>query len=221
HTFNTLVDQGKQIVISADRSPGEIKDLEERIKSRLQCGLVVDLHPTDYELRLGILQSKTDNFRNQYPSLKIAPGVLEFLAHRITSNVRVLEGALQRLFAFASLMGREINLDMTQECLADILRANDRKVSIEEIQRKVAEHYNIRLADMIGPKRVRTVARPRQIAMYLSKQMTSRSLPEIGRRFGGRDHTTIMHGVKKIEELRSADHSLSEDIDLLRRLLEA
>lgn len=147
--------------------------------------------------------------------------MLEFLAHRITSNVRVLEGALQRLFAFASLMGREITLDMTQECLADILRANDRKVSIEEIQRKVAEHYNIRLADMIGPKRVRTVARPRQIAMYLAKQMTSRSLPEIGRRFGGRDHTTIMHGVKKIEELRGSDRSLSEDIDLLRRLLEA
>ncbi len=221
HTFNTLVDQGKQIVISADRAPGEIKDMEERIKSRLQCGLVVDLHPTDYELRLGILQSKTDSFRAQYPGLLIAPGVLEFLAHRITSNVRVLEGALQRLFAFASLMGREITLDMTQECLADILRANDRKVSIEEIQRKVAEHYNIRLADMIGPKRVRTVARPRQIAMYLAKQMTSRSLPEIGRRFGGRDHTTIMHGVKKIEELRGSDRSLSEDIDLLRRLLEA
>ncbi|MTH77265.1 chromosomal replication initiator protein DnaA [Paracoccus aestuariivivens] len=221
HTFNTLVDQGKQIIISADRAPGEIKDMEDRIKSRLQCGLVVDLHPTDYELRLGILQSKTDSFRVQYPGLQLAPGVLEFLAHRITSNVRVLEGALQRLFAFASLMGREITLDMTQECLADILRANDRKVSIEEIQRKVAEHYNIRLSDMIGPKRVRTVARPRQIAMYLSKQMTSRSLPEIGRRFGGRDHTTIMHGVRKIEELRTADRSLAEDIDLLRRLLEA
>ena len=221
HTFNTLVDQGKQIVISADRAPGEIKDLEERIRSRLQCGLVVDLHPTDYELRLGILQSKAESFRAQYQDLQIAPGVLEFLAHRITSNVRVLEGALQRLFAFASLMGRAITLDMTQECLADILRASDRKVSIEEIQRKVAEHYNIRLADMIGPKRVRTVARPRQIAMYLAKQLTSRSLPEIGRRFGGRDHTTIMHGVKKIEELRSADRSLAEDIDLLRRLLES
>ncbi|WP_299362177.1 chromosomal replication initiator protein DnaA [uncultured Paracoccus sp.] len=221
HTFNALVDQGKQIVISADRAPGEIKDLEERIKSRLSCGLIVDLHPTDYELRLSILQSKTDLFRATYPGLVLGGGVLEFLAHRITSNVRVLEGALQRLFAFASLMGREIDLDMTQECLADILRASDRKVSIEEIQRKVAEHYNIRLSDMIGPKRVRTLARPRQIAMYLSKQMTSRSLPEIGRRFGGRDHTTIMHGVRKIEELRGEDRSLAEDIDLLRRTLEA
>ncbi len=221
HTFNALVDQRKQIVISADRAPGEIKDLEDRIKSRLQCGLVVDLHPADYELRLGILQSKSENYRNQYPGLVLADGVLEFLAHRITTNVRVLEGALTRLFAFASLVGREITLDLAQECLSDILRASDRKVSIEEIQRSVAEHYNVRLSDLIGPKRVRTIARPRQIAMYLAKQMTTRSLPEIGRRFGGRDHTTIMHGIRKVEELKGADHQMAEDIDLLRRLLEA
>ena len=220
HTFNALVDQNRQIVISADRAPGEIKGLEERIASRLQCGLIVDLHPTDYELRLGILQQKADFYRGQYPGLKIAPGVLEFLAHRITSNVRVLEGALTRLFAFASLVGREITLDLAQDCLADILRASDRKVTIEEIQRKVAEHYNIRLSDMIGPKRLRAVARPRQVAMYLSKQLTSRSLPEIGRRFGGRDHTTIMHGVKKIEELMSTDSHLADDLQMLRRLLE-
>ncbi|MEH7828637.1 chromosomal replication initiator protein DnaA [Gemmobacter denitrificans] len=221
HTFNALVDQNKQIVISADRAPGEIKDLEERIKSRLQCGLVVDLHPTDYELRLGILQQKADQYRDQYRGLVIAPGVLEFLAHRITTNVRVLEGALTRLFAFASLVGREITLDLTQDCLADILRASDRKVTIEEIQRKVAEHYNIRLSDMIGPKRLRTIARPRQVAMYLSKQLTPRSLPEIGRRFGGRDHTTIMHGVRKIEELMATDSQLSDDLQLLKRLLQA
>ncbi len=147
--------------------------------------------------------------------------MLEFLAHRITTNVRVLEGALTRLFAFASLVGREITLDLAQECLADILRASDRKVSIEEIQRKVAEHYNVRLSDLIGPKRMRTIARPRQIAMYLAKQMTTRSLPEIGRRFGGRDHTTIMHGIRKVEELKGADFQMAEDIDLLRRLLEA
>lgn len=220
HTFNALVDQGKQIVISADRAPSEIKGLEERIASRLQCGLIVDLHPTDYELRLGILQQKVEFYRGQYASLKIAPGVLEFLAHRITSNVRVLEGALTRLFAFASLVGREITLELAQDCLADILRASDRKVTIEEIQRKVAEHYNIRLSDMIGPKRLRAVARPRQVAMYLSKQLTPRSLPEIGRRFGGRDHTTIMHGVRKIEELMSTDSQLSDDLQMLRRLLE-
>ncbi len=220
HTFNALVDQNKQIIISADRAPGEIKDLEDRIKSRLQCGLVVDLHPTDYELRLGILQQKAEFYRGQYRGLAISQGVLEFLAHRITTNVRVLEGALTRLFAFASLVGREITLDLAQDCLADILRASDRKLSIEEIQRKVAEHYNIRLSDMIGPKRLRTIARPRQVAMYLSKQLTSRSLPEIGRRFGGRDHTTIMHGVKKIEELSAIDSQLADDIQLLKRLLQ-
>jgi len=221
HTFNALVDQHKQIVISADRAPGEIKDLEERIKSRLQCGLVVDLHPTDYELRLGILQTKAEGYRQQYSGLQLAPGVLEFLAHRITTNVRVLEGALTRLFAFASLVGREITLDLAQDCLADILRHSDRRVTIEEIQRKVAEHYNIRLSDMIGPKRVRTIARPRQIAMHLCKHMTTRSLPEIGRRFGGRDHTTIMHGIRKIDELRAADSQLAEDLELLRRLISA
>ncbi|OWJ69762.1 chromosomal replication initiation protein DnaA [Haematobacter massiliensis] len=220
HTFNALIDQNKQIVISADRAPGEIKDLEERIKSRLQCGLVVDVHPTDYELRLGILQQKTEIYQGRYGNVQLAPGVLEFLAHRITTNVRVLEGALTRLFAFASLVGKEITLDLTQDCLADILRANDRKITVEEIQRKVAEYYNIRLADMIAAKRVRTIARPRQVAMFLSKQLTSRSLPEIGRRFGGRDHTTIMHGIRKIEELVMIDRQLSEDVDLLRRLLQ-
>ena len=221
HTFNALVDQNKQIIISADRAPGEIKDLEDRIKSRLQCGLVVDLHPTDYELRLGILQQKVDQYRAQYPDLTLAPGVLEFLAHRISTNVRVLEGALTRLFAFASLVGKEISLDLTQDCLADVLRASDRKVTIEEIQRKVSEHYNMRLSDMIGPRRHRTIARPRQMAMYLSKQLTSRSLPEIGRRFGGRDHTTVMHAVKRIDELRAIDNQIAEDLELLRRMLEA
>lgn len=221
HTFNALVDSGKQIVISADRAPGEIKDLEERIKSRLQCGLVVDLHPTDYELRLGILQTKAELYKAQYPDLEIAGGVLEFLAHRISTNVRVLEGALTRLFAFASLVGREITLELVQDCLADVLKASDRKVTVEEIQRKVSEHYNIRLSDLIGPKRVRTYARPRQIAMYLAKSMTSRSLPEIGRRFGGRDHTTVMHGVKRIEVLRNKDSQIADDLEMLRRALEA
>ena len=221
HTFNALVDQNKQIIISADRAPGEIKDLEDRIKSRLQSGLVVDLHPTDYELRLGILQHKVDRYREQYKGLVIQPGVLEFLAHRISTNVRVLEGALTRLFAFASLVGKEITMDLTTDCLADILRASDRKVTVEEIQRKVSEHYNMRLSDMIGPRRHRTIARPRQIAMYLSKQLTSRSLPEIGRRFGGRDHTTVMHAVKRIDELRAVDNQVAEDLEMLRRMLEA
>ena len=220
HTFNALVSANKQIVISADRAPGEIKELEDRIKSRMQCGLVVDLHPTDYELRLGILQSKVAHYRQQYPGVELADGVLEFLAHRISKNVRVLEGALTRLFAFASLVGKTVTLELTQDCLADVLRDSDRKVSIDEIQRRVSEHFNVRLSELIGPKRVRTIARPRQIAMYLCKQLTSRSLPEIGRRFGGRDHTTVMHGVRRIEELRMTDSQLSDDLELLRRALE-
>ena len=221
HTFNALVDQNKQIVISADRAPGEIEDMEDRIKSRLQCGLVVDLHPTDYELRLGILQSKVDRYRADYPDLQMDDSVLDFLAQRISTNVRVLEGALTRLFAFASLVGTEITPDMAQDCLSDILRTFERKISIEEIQRQVSDHYNIRLADMIGPKRVRSFARPRQVAMYLCKQMTRRSLPEIGRRFGGRDHTTVMHGVRRIEELRHSDAQIAEDLEMLRRSLES
>ncbi|MFV0244262.1 MAG: chromosomal replication initiator protein DnaA [Qingshengfaniella sp.] len=221
HTFNALVDQQKQIIISGDRAPGEMKDMEDRIKSRLQCGLVVDLHPTDYELRLGILQQKVEFYSQQYPNLQIAPGVLEFLAHRISTNVRVLEGALMRLFAMASLVGREINMEMTQDCLSDVLRVSERKITVEEIQRRVSEHYNIRLSELIGPTRVRTVARPRQMAMYLCKTLTSRSLPEIGRRFGGRDHTTIMHGVRRIEELKTKDSQIADDIELLRRSLEA
>ncbi len=221
HTFNALVDQNKQIIVSSDRAPTEISGIEDRIVSRLQSGLVVDLHPTNYELRLGILQQKVDQYSEQFPNLEIADGVLEFLAHRISTNVRVLEGALTRLFAFGALVGREITLELTQDCLSDILRASDRKITVEEIQRKVSDHFNIRLSDLIGPKRVRTFARPRQIAMYLSKQLTSRSLPEIGRRFGGRDHTTVMHGVRKIEELMQKDSQIADDLELLRRSLEA
>ena len=221
HTFNALVDQNKQIIISADRAPGEIDGLEDRIKSRLQSGLVVDLHPTDYELRLGILQSKAEKHAGHYPEVNMTDGVLEFLAHRISTNVRVLEGALTRLFAFASLVGREVNLDMVQECLADILRASDRKVTIDEIIRKVSDHYNLRMTDILSPRRARTVARPRQVAMFLAKTLTSKSLPEIGRRFGGRDHTTVIHAVKKIEELKSIDNQIAEDVELLRRMLEA
>ncbi len=221
HTFNALVDQNKQIVISADCAPGEIARLEERIKSRLQCGLVVDLHPTDYELRLGVLQNRVERYRAQTPDLVIEAGVLEFLAHRINTNVRVLEGSLTRLFAFASLVGKPITQDLTQDCLADMLRSFERKVSVEEIKRKVADHYNIRLSDLVGPKRTRCFARPRQVAMYLSKHLTSRSLPEIGRSFGGRDHTTIMHGVKRIDDLRHKDAQIADDIELLRRSLEA
>ena len=221
HTFNALIEQGKQIVISADRAPGEIDGLEERIKSRLAWGLVVDVHPTDYELRLGILQAKAEIQMELNRDVKIDEGILEYLAHKISSNVRVLEGALTRLFAFASLVGKEINIDLVRECLSDILRTSERKVTIEEIIRKVAEHYNLRMTDLISARRARVVARPRQIAMFLSKNLTSKSLPEIGRKFGGRDHTTVIHAVKKIEELRLVDVQVADEVEILRRTLEA
>jgi len=215
HTFNALIDQNRQIIISADKSPADLQGLEERMRSRLGWGLVADIHPTTYELRYSILEAKADRM-----TVKVPVQVIEFLAAKITSNVRELEGALLRLGAHADLVGRPITVETAQEVLRDVLRANDRKVTIEEIQKRVAEHYNIRLADMHSPRRARAVARPRQVAMYLAKQLTSRSLPEIGRKFGGRDHTTVMHAVRKIEELRADDSGLSEDIDLLRRMLE-
>ena len=221
HTFNALIDQNKQVIISADRAPGEIDGMEDRIKSRLQWGLVADIHPTDYELRLGILQAKLDAQRAQHPNVTIDPKVIDFLAHRISSNVRVLEGALTRLYAFASLVGRHIDLDMTHECLTDLLRASERKVTIEEIMRKVAEYYHLRMNDLMSARRARVVARPRQVAMYLAKTLTSKSLPEIGRKFGGRDHTTVIHAVKRVEELKQTDSQIADDVELLRRMLEA
>ena len=214
HTFNALVDQNRQIIISADKSPSDLAGMEERLRSRLGWGLVADIHPTTYELRLGILQAKADNLRCEIP-----PKVMEFLAHKISSNVRELEGALTRIVAHADLIGRQVTLEMTQDVLRDLLRANDRRVTIDEIQRKVAEHFNLKVAEMYSDRRARVVARPRQVAMYLAKQLTSRSLPEIGRKFGGRDHTTVMHAVKKVDELIAADQTFAEDVELLRRAL--
>ncbi len=216
HTFNALVDHNRQLVISADRSPSDLEGIEERIKSRLGWGLVADIHPTDYELRFGILQSKLDQMDN----VDVPGEVLEFLARRITSNVRELEGALNRVAAYADLTGRQVTLDMTQEILQDLIRANDRRLSITEIQRHVAEYFNVRLAELLSARRAVSIARPRQVAMYLSKQLTSASLPQIGRKFGGRDHTTVIHAVRRIEELREIDSVLDEDVENLRRILE-
>ena len=216
HTFNTLVDQNRQVVISADKSPSDLEGVEERMRSRLGWGLVADIHPTTYELRLGILQSKAEQSGASIPAK-----VLEFLAHKIVSNVRELEGALNRIVAHATLIGRPVALESTQEVLHDLLRANDRRVTIEEIQKRVSEHFNVRVTDMHSARRARAVARPRQVAMYLAKQLTARSLPEIGRKFGGRDHTTVMHAVRRIEELKATDPSFAEDVELLRRMLEA
>ena len=215
HTFNALIESQKQLVISADRSPTDLEGIQERIVSRLGWGLVADIHPTDYELRLGILQSKAEAVSD----IEIPNEVLDFLARKITSNVRELEGALNRVVAYGQLVGRAITLEVVREVLADLLRANDRKINIDEIQKAVADHYNLRLTEMLSERRARNIARPRQVAMYLAKQLTQRSLPEIGRKFNGRDHTTVIHAVRKIEDLRRSDSALDDDINhLLRRL---
>ncbi len=216
HTFNALVDAGKQIVVSADKSPSDLSGLEDRLRTRLGCGMVADIHATTFELRISILESKAET-----SGVPVPPKVLEYLAHKITSNVRELEGSLNRLIAHANLFGRPVTLESTQEVLHDILKAHDRRVTIEEIQRRVAEHFNIRLTDMSSARRARAVARPRQVAMYLAKQLTSRSLPEIGRKFGNRDHTTVMHAVSRVAELMELDAGFAEDVELMRRMLES
>ena len=215
HTFNTLIDKKRQIIISADKSPADLDGLEDRLKSRLGWGLVADIHPLTYELRLGILQAKAEQ-----KSLQLKQEVMEFLANKITNNVREMEGALNRLAVHASIQDSEISVDLVKDVLKDLLRTNSRKITIDEIQKKVVEHYNIKLSDKHSPRRSRSVARPRQVAMYLAKSITTRSLPEIGRKFGGRDHTTVIHAIKTIEEIMVNDPNLAEDIELLTRILQ-
>ena len=214
HTFNALVDEGKQVVLSADKSPTDLSGMEERLRSRLGWGMVADIHATTYELRLGILISKRDSVAVSVPDT-----VLEFLARKITSNIRELEGAFNRIVAHASLVGTTITVEMARETLSDLIRASSRRVTIDDIQKQVSKHFSIRTSDMFSARRARSIARPRQIAMYLAKNLTTSSYPEIGRKFGGRDHTTIMHAVKKVEELLNNDSEMCDDIELLRSLL--
>ena len=214
HTFNALVDEGKQVVLSADKSPTDLSGMEERLRSRLGWGMVADIHATTYELRLGILISKRDSVAVSVPDT-----VLEFLARKITSNIRELEGAFNRIVAHASLVGTTITVEMARETLSDLIRASSRRVTIDDIQKQVSKHFSIRTSDMFSARRARSIARPRQIAMYLAKNLTTSSYPEIGRKFGGRDHTTIMHAVKKVEELLNNDSEMCDDVELLRSLL--
>lgn len=215
HTFNAIVDNNKQMVISCDRSPTDLDNVEDRIKSRLGWGLVADVHSTTYELRVGILESKLEKM-----GVKISQHVVDFLASKITSNVRELEGALNKVIAHSTLVGREVTLESTQDILRDLLRSNERVITVEEIQRKVANRYNIKMADMSSSVRLRSVARPRQIAMYLAKNMTSKSLSDIGAKFGKKDHTTVIHAIKKVEELIKKDPEIYEEIDLLTKILQ-
>ncbi len=224
HTMNEIISAGKRLVITADRSPQNLEGIQDRILSRMAWGLVADINAADYELRLNILHTKVAAMAESLfgkGGATVPADVIEFLARKITSNVRELEGALNRVVAYARLVGKPVTLDFTRETLADLLRAHEKKVTIDEIQRKVAEYYAIKLSDLLSARRAREVARPRQVAMYLAKKLTPRSLPEIGRRFGGRDHTTVMHAVKRIDELRAGDRELDGDVAALTRLLDS
>jgi chromosomal replication initiator protein len=216
HTFNALIDQNKKIIISADKSPMDLSGMEERLRSRLNWGMVADIHPTTFELRVGILQAKAEQ-----QGLDLPQNVIEFLAHKITTNVRELEGALNRLSAYSTLINAPITIDSIYDVLGDVLRASTRQVSIAEIQREVAKHYNIRLDEMHSRRRSRNIVHPRQVAMYLAKNLTSNSYPEIGQYFGGRDHTTVMHAVGKIEKMLIEDQRISDDLKILKSLLNA
>jgi chromosomal replication initiator protein len=218
HTMNEIISAGKRLVITADRSPQNLEGIQERILSRMAWGLVADINPADYELRLNILHAKLGTMTQ---NVAVPAEVIEFLARKITANVRELEGALNRVVAYAALVNAPVTLQFTRETLADLLRAHEKKLTIDEIQRKVADYYALKMTDLLSARRAREVARPRQVAMYLAKKLTPRSLPEIGRRFGGRDHTTVMHAVKRIEELRAADSELNNDVVHLTRLLDA
>jgi chromosomal replication initiator protein len=221
HTMNEIISAGKRLVITSDRSPQNLEGIQDRILSRMAWGLVADINAADYELRLNILHAKVAGLKDALgPTLTVPDDVIDFLARKITSNVRELEGALNRTIAYARLVGRPVTIEFTRETLADLLRAHEKKVTIEEIQRRVADYYHVKMTDLLSARRAREIARPRQIAMYLAKRLTPRSLPEIGRRFGNRDHTTVMHAVKRIDELRAADRELDADVAQLSRMLD-
>ncbi|MGN7678961.1 MAG: chromosomal replication initiator protein DnaA [Anaplasma sp.] len=214
HTFNALIDQNKQLVISADRSPSDLDGVEDRIKSRLGWGLVADINETTFELRLGILQLKVEKM-----SVHVPNGVLEFLAKNIKSNIRELEGALNKVVAHSSLVGSDVTIESASGILSDLLRANHKLVTVGMIQKKVAEFFGIKLEDMYSARRLRALARPRQVAMYLAKKLTQKSLPDIGKSFGGRDHATVIHAVRQVEKFMESDAKLCDDINLLIRML--
>ena len=220
HTFNTLLDMNKKVIISGDRSPSDLASFNERMKSRLSGGLVVDIMPADYDLRYLILKSKYSELKEKNKNtFDLDDDVLSFLSKTITSNVRELEGALNKVFTFSNILGKKIDVELTKSVLKDLLKSNNRRITIDEIQNKVCNYYNIKIDDLISSKRIRTFARPRQVAMYLSKKLTTRSLPEIGRKFGGRDHTTVIHAVKKIEELKESNSKFDEDVNLITQMI--
>ncbi|WP_137886143.1 chromosomal replication initiator protein DnaA [Pseudomonas sp. 2FE] len=214
HTFNALLEGGQQVILTSDRYPKEIEGLEERLKSRFGWGLTVAVEPPELETRVAILMKKADQAKVDLPH-----DAAFFIAQRIRSNVRELEGALKRVIAHSHFMGRDITIELIRESLKDLLALQDKLVSVDNIQRTVAEYYKIKISDLLSKRRSRSVARPRQVAMALSKELTNHSLPEIGDAFGGRDHTTVLHACRKIAELRESDADIREDYKNLLRTL--
>jgi chromosomal replication initiator protein len=220
HTLNALIDSGRQVVVAGDRPPSDLEMLDDRVRSRLAGGLVVEIGALEENLRLAILQTRVGVARQQHAGFDVPSAVLTFIAQTITHNGRDLDGALNRLLAHNKLTGQPVTMEMAELAIRDLIRPHEpKRVKIEDIQRTVARHYNVSRADMLSSRRTANVVRPRQVAMYLAKLLTLRSLPEIGRRFGGRDHTTVLHAVRKIENLSGNDQALADELDLLKRLL--
>ncbi len=221
HTLNTLIDAGRQVVIASDRPPADLESLDDRVRSRLAGGLVVEIGSLGEELRLEILKSRIAAARLHHPGFEVPTPVLAFIAKSVTHNGRDLEGAVNRLLAHSKLTGQTVTLEMAEREMRDLIRpAEPKRVRIEDIQRVVARQYNVSRADLLSSRRTANVVRPRQVAMYLAKILTLRSLPEIGRRFGGRDHTTVLHAVRKIEALAGNDTAFAEEIEGLKRQLQ-
>ena len=218
HTFNALLDLNKKVVISCDRAPSDLKGFDERIKSRLSGGLVTDILPASFDLRYSILKKKSEELvvRNNN-NIVLDDDILVFLAKTIVTNVRELEGALNKVFTFSNILGKKIDVELTKSVLKDLLRSSNRRITIDEIQNKVSNYYNIKIEDLTSSRRIRSFARPRQIAMYLSKKYTIRSLPDIGRQFSGRDHTTVIHAVKTVEKLISSNQDMNNDVNLIKK----
>ena len=221
HALNSLVDAGRQVVVAADRAPADLESLEERVRSRLAGGLCVEMQPLDEPLRIKILEARIAAARQQHPTFEVSPAVLAFVAKSIVANGRDLEGAVNRLVAHSQVGGPPLTVDAAEVAIRDLIRSREpKRVKIEDIQKLVASHYSVSRADILSSRRTAVVVKPRQIAMYLSKALTLRSLPEIGRRFGGRDHTTVLHAIRKIDGLCSSDTSLRDEIELLKRMLQ-
>ena len=221
HTLNALIDAGRQVVVAADRAPQELESLDERVRSRLGGGLVVEMGLLDEQIRTRILECRIEAAKTHLPEFEIGPDIVSHLARQLVANGRDLEGAVNRLLAQATLTGQRLDLTTAENAVRDMIRTREpKRVKIEDIQRLVANHFNVSRSDILSSRRTATVVRPRQIAMYLSKMLTLRSLPEIGRRFGGRDHTTVLHAVRKIDELSGHDSTLAGEIEHLRRMLQ-